>query len=489
VNDLSVDLGGLVTVATPSSANFMGYSVDTLAFSAGASISIEKGASCDVGYPKVEAADINAAGDLTLQKEILGFSEYKLVVSGDLTITSISGTAIASFLSGSSANNVTVKGAQGPAGYTTASGCSAGGAGSSVGGVVASDLKNMTYAAVTIENDASISLANYTKPMTLGGGSSADKPIVYFSPDTDPDTYVALNSNRTWSSAVTLVSNADVYVGDKTTVNFTGTLSGSGKSLTKLDYSAGTFTNNATSNTSATPSGSQTNPVKTSVLDGTTTDYAIVVPNETATLNGQRAGITVMSGGTLKGTGTITSGLWVNDGGHVAPGNSPGCLTVDTVQIDGEYQFELGGVDACTGYDQIKVMNATQTSPTTVLGATSVLTTSRYNGYTPKQADTFTLISVAGTQPVQGTFSGLPEGATFDQNGITFKITYKGGDGNDVVLTVMNQPTAPDTGFALISANPLVTLAVTAGAGLGLVMLARHSRPAHARAHASRRRK
>jgi hypothetical protein len=276
-------------------------------------------------------------------------------------------------------------------------------------------------------------------------------------------------------------------------VNFTGTISGAGKSLTKTADSTGAFTNNATSNTSATPTGSQVNPAKTTTLDGTTTDYITIVPNETAILNGQRASVSVLSDGTLKGTGTLTGSLWVSDGGHVAPGNSPGCLSVDTLNIQGEYQFDLGGTDPCTGYDQIKVTNKTAAYPTVVLDqnsvSTSVLTTARYNGYTPKQGQTFTIIDNQGTQPVQGTFKNLPEGATFDQNGILFKITYKGGDGNDVVLTVENQPTTPDTGFALISSNPLLTLGVTAGAALILVGMARKNRPAHARAHAARRRK
>jgi len=34
-----------------------------------------------------------------------------------------------------------------------------------------------------------------------------------------------------------------------------------------------------------------------------------------------------------------------------------------------------------------------------------------------------------------GTFNGLPEGAILNLNGQHFSITYKGGDGNDVVLT------------------------------------------------------
>lgn len=492
-NDLNVDLGGLVSVVVPRGSNFSGYTVDKLAFVAGAAITMEKASTCSVSIPSVSPTSVTGAGDLSMYGEALGWAPYKLVTPGKLTISSMYGNAISSFASGSSAGSVTVASPLGWEGITTATGCQSGGIGSSGVGVVNNDLNNMTYGSVTVENGATMSLTDYSKPMTFGGGSATDNPSVSFSPDTDPDTSAALASNRTWSSAVTLLSDTEVYVGGKVAVSFTGTITGAGKSLTKLTNSTGTFTNNATSNTSATPSGSQTNPVKVTALDGTTTDYVTVVSNETATLNGQRVSVYVQPGGTLKGTGTLTEGLSVAEGGRVAPGNSPGCISVDTLNIQGEYQFELGGADPCTGYDQIKVTNKTATYPTVALDqngtSTSVLATTRFNGYTPKQGQTFTIIDNQGTQAVQGVFKDLPEGATFTQNGVVFKISYKGGDGNDVVLTVQNQPTAPDTGFALVSANPLLTLGATAGAALLLLGMARKTRPAHARAHTTRRRK
>jgi hypothetical protein len=47
----------------------------------------------------------------------------------------------------------------------------------------------------------------------------------------------------------------------------------------------------------------------------------------------------------------------------------------------------------------------------------------------------FTLIT-STDGPISGTFAGLPEGATFTQDGLMFQITYQGGtDGDSVVLT------------------------------------------------------
>jgi hypothetical protein len=47
----------------------------------------------------------------------------------------------------------------------------------------------------------------------------------------------------------------------------------------------------------------------------------------------------------------------------------------------------------------------------------------------------YTIIAHNGSGAVTGTFNGLPEGAKFTTGGAQFQITYKGGAGNDVVLT------------------------------------------------------
>ena len=46
----------------------------------------------------------------------------------------------------------------------------------------------------------------------------------------------------------------------------------------------------------------------------------------------------------------------------------------------------------------------------------------------------FTIIDNDGSDPVNGTFADLPEGAALTSGAFRFLITYRGGDGNDVVL-------------------------------------------------------
>jgi hypothetical protein len=238
--------------------------------------------------------------------------------------------------------------------------------------------------------------------------------------------------------------------------------------ITLDDLYGGTLVLNSKDNASQTPNGSYAAPKITKILSDDQSNVTLSVGNNAeVTLTGKRSDTNVYNGGTLKGTGSVAE-LFINEGGKVAPGLSPGCLTSTNLTIDGTYAFELGGADPCSGYDQLKA-NGTVNLDTT----TSVLETSRFNGYTPKQGQVFTIIENDGSDAVTGTFKNLAEGATFEQNGVVFKISYVGGTGNDITLTVQNVPTAPDTGFALIKSNPMVTLLATIVAAAGLMVLAR----------------
>lgn len=276
---------------------------------------------------------------------------------------------------------------------------------------------------------------------------------------------------------------------DSDTKTYTLTLAG-GLSLNgNLEYS-GYFVNTvvnqpytANSHTASVASGSngsltlpsgtvEAKEEKKEYNDNKPSDFVSVGNKQTAIINGTRGGVSVGYGGVLKGTGTVGS-LSVKVGGVVAPGLSPGCLTSDTLSLYGEYQFELGGAEACTGYDQLKVLNEADSSNAVNFGEGSILTTSRYDDYTPKQGQVFVIIAQDGDKAVQGTFKDLPEGATFEQNGVVFKISYVGGDGNDVTLTVQNVPSTPDTGFTLVSEHPVLSTAVLFVLSGAIIALAR----------------
>ena len=67
--------------------------------------------------------------------------------------------------------------------------------------------------------------------------------------------------------------------------------------------------------------------------------------------------------------------------------------------------------------------------------------------FTPEANDQFLILANDGTDPVVGTFAGLPQGGVLQARGDFLQIDYHGGDGNDVVLRPI-QPVAPT-----ISAN------------------------------------
>jgi hypothetical protein len=48
----------------------------------------------------------------------------------------------------------------------------------------------------------------------------------------------------------------------------------------------------------------------------------------------------------------------------------------------------------------------------------------------------FTVINNTSANPIFGKFSNLPDGSTFTSNGTTFLVSYEGGTGNDLTLTV-----------------------------------------------------
>lgn len=49
----------------------------------------------------------------------------------------------------------------------------------------------------------------------------------------------------------------------------------------------------------------------------------------------------------------------------------------------------------------------------------------------------FTIISNTGPALISGTFSNLADGTIFTNNGNSYRVSYQGGDGNDLTLTVV----------------------------------------------------
>jgi fibronectin-binding autotransporter adhesin len=139
------------------------------------------------------------------------------------------------------------------------------------------------------------------------------------------------------------------------------------------------------------------------------------------------------SGSTLDGTGT-TGPVTVKSGATLAPGHSPGVLTTAGVDLKsgGTFGVEINGTTVGTDYDQVV------SSGSVSLGGSTL---SMSVGYTPVIGDSYTIISKTSGGAVSGTFAGLAEGDFLTVGGKTYKISYTGGDGNDVVITRAHVPT------------------------------------------------
>lgn len=279
-------------------------------------------------------------------------------------------------------------------------------------------------------------------------------------------------ANVTLAGSVTLQKNTKI--GSQGVFTITGPLLGS-YSLSILDGQLGSLVVNSSDNQSLTPNGaSQSSNKTTEVTDKLPATDVLVPVNETLIIKetGERGDIT-LSGGTLKGTGTVGSVTVAS--GKVAPGLSPGILNTGNLTFaGGTLEIEIGGATAGNGdgfYDQTNVTG------TVSLGTdVTILNTILWNNFAPAVGQSYTIINNDSNDAVTGTFVGMADDSSFTQNGVTYTINYNGGDGNDVVLTVTAVPAtvvAPNTGFERLKNNPLLTMAMTLVTVAGISFAAR----------------
>ena len=143
---------------------------------------------------------------------------------------------------------------------------------------------------------------------------------------------------------------------------------------------------------------------------------------------------TLTHGQTLSGIGEFEGELFVASGSEVSPGLSPGQLSVESLEFKtgSILNIELNGVTAGTDYDQIST-DFIDLDDDSNGGATLEISL----GYVPAINDSFIIIELSDVFPISNHFYNLPEGTSFSADETLYSITYEGGDGNDVVLTVI----------------------------------------------------
>jgi autotransporter-associated beta strand protein len=176
------------------------------------------------------------------------------------------------------------------------------------------------------------------------------------------------------------------------------------------------------------------------VIAGTTVVPTIFAAAGTVRFTGIGTTQFNLDGGTLDGTGFTGRIVSSAGGGTAAPGLSPGRLTCTQTAWNGQTTFAaelLSSITAGTTYDQLTV-----NGPVNLGGAS--LQVIPLAGFTGSIGDTFMIIDNDAADAVTGTFAGLPAGAVVTAGVFAFSISYTGGTGNDVVLTRVVPPIAPN---------------------------------------------
>lgn len=461
--DLSV--AGITASGTPST--YAGYTVvgNDLTLTGDVSNTAsynDSGRSFNLNVNVILADDVTVTGSVSF----FGETNKINVQANTLTITSLAGDFTCKAINGLiGTGSVSIGGASDKAfALGSANAGFSGNVSISSGQIILSNVAALGSGSLTASGAGSVSLyatsnSTWTNDFTLGGSgaiSAQHSSTNGCSGSITEDTYTA-----TLTGDVTLTSDFEYNGGDNMIVD--GTYDDNGFDFTVRAGATGTLT---------TPDGEAVAPTIETTLPGDepSTDVSIV-NKETATLSGTRGNVYVNTGGLLLGTGTVTA--LYNSGGTVNPGNSPGTLTVlETYSGDGILMMEL--LDAET-YDQLIVGEEYAGGGNAVtLSTGATLDLVLYEGWVIEESDEFIIIDNRSETAVSGTFEGLAEGEQIEIEGITFAISYEGGDGNDVVLTALNagtDPDAPNTGIpAFIKSNPaLVALVGLLGAAVLIV--------------------
>jgi autotransporter-associated beta strand protein len=173
----------------------------------------------------------------------------------------------------------------------------------------------------------------------------------------------------------------------------------------------------------------------TLTLNGTNTyTGATTITAGSLLVNGSLASgsAVAVDAGTLGGTGTISGTVTIgNSSGSadsiLAPGNSIESLDTGnlTFNSDGSYSVELNG--------SLVTTDVTNVTGTVSINAATTLTVSVAGTLSASQQ--FVIVSNDDADAVTGTFAGLAQNAVVGNYGGTdLKISYTGGDGNDIVL-------------------------------------------------------
>ena len=220
-----------------------------------------------------------------------------------------------------------------------------------------------------------------------------------------------------------------------TNTNFSGTMANASGTLSVEKVGTGTLSF----------SGNSTFGGATTILNGT---FLLNNNGSTGTYNSPVIAQSGAFGGSGKSTNTVTIGTGSGTGAILVPGadGTIGTFTTTglvTLNTDATYKVDVNNSAATC--DKVIAANIS-------LNQSKLVLNSLDSGALPS-GTAFTILDNTGTGSVTGTFKDLPEMALISVGGYDFRITYKGGTGNDVQL--LDDRTLP---VVITSASTDITL-------------------------------
>ncbi len=243
------------------------------------------------------------------------------------------------------------------------------------------------------------------------------------------------NSQNFYAAQGSTASIFALFIGNGFTETTVLTLDGGGSFGISLIFGTGSLTKTGSGASRISSTGGYTGAIR---LDDGSLVVDANIPGSTVSVSGGTiGGTTGLSGfggsGTV-GSTTVTSGV-------ISAGTLPyqtGILNINnglTFGANGNYACKIGGTTpGVNGHDQLNVTGIVS------LG-NARLEPLPLAFFRPAIGDSFIILRKDGTDEINGTFLNAPEGSTIAAPlSLAFRITYQGGDGNDIVLTSVNRP-------------------------------------------------
>ncbi len=207
---------------------------------------------------------------------------------------------------------------------------------------------------------------------------------------------------------------------------------------------AATITNNMTGATTFNKSGNGTLDIRNLTLGGTQTSNSWEVRAGTLLVNQALATgtVTVESGGTLGGRGTINGLTTIKSGGTLAPGNSPGVISITgnlVLNSGSTTAIQITGTTRDTDYDGVNISASTTYGGALAIAISGSLSTYTYDLFNLTNAPTgnFSSVDLTGAMAGSLTYDTGVWSGTFSGNSVTF--TNSSGD---LYINVIPEPTA-----------------------------------------------